>query len=62
MKNKDIDYSSNIPQPEAEKNLLSPTEWFNLKNKIVWGTATFAEKNKYNMILKSLEKNGNKKD
>lgn len=61
MKNKDINYSATNDTPIMDKNLLSKTEWFNLKNKVVWGTATFAERNRYNMILKTLE-GGNKEN
>lgn len=53
---KDVNYQAKQAAPVADEKLLSPKEWFDLKNKVEWGTATFQERNKYNMIVKHLNK------
>lgn len=56
ISDKNIDYTTNKVAPVADDKLLSPQEWFDLKNKVEWGTANYAERNKYNMIVKHLNK------
>lgn len=57
MKQKDINYSAPKDVEAKTEKLLSPQEWADLKIKIEWGTANYQERNKYNMIVKHLNKN-----